>query len=279
MAEANKETVKKSFVSTPYKGAYKADLDEPDEKPDDSNQNADPADKAATQAADENLLPEEKTYKQRYADLRRREQKLLDEKRQLEQRLTQSASTSIKLPKTKEELEAFKAQQPETYGLIQTISHLTADENVAQLKKKIEELEEVNQRVARDRAEATLLNMHPDFDTIRDTDEFHAWADKQPKNIQEALYNNFDDPVAAARAIDLYKLDTGLLKPNKTKKDKDREAAQAVSPTNRPEPEPPKGKIWKESEIRKLTTKQFTAVEDELDDARREGRIEFDLSR
>ena len=62
----------------------------------------------------------------------------------------------------------------------------------------------------KDKAEAELMRIHPDFADIRDSDDFHEWADQQPKWVQDALYENDNDARSAARAIDLYKADRGL---------------------------------------------------------------------
>ena len=64
----------------------------------------------------------------------------------------------------------------------------------------------------KEKAEAELLRLHPDFQEIRETDEFHEWADEQPKWVQDALYENDNDAKSAARAIDLYKVDKNLQK-------------------------------------------------------------------
>ena len=38
------------------------------------------------------------------------------------------------------------------------------------------------------------------------SDEFHDWVDEQPKWVQDALYENSDDPASVIRVIDLYKI-------------------------------------------------------------------------
>ena len=63
---------------------------------------------------------------------------------------------------------------------------------------------------SRDKAEAELLRLHPDFEDIRETDDFHNWVDEQPQSIQDALYENSSDARTAARAIDLYKADKSI---------------------------------------------------------------------
>ena len=45
----------------------------------------------------------------------------------------------------------------------------------------------------KDKAEAELMRIHPDFADIRDSDDFHEWADQQPKWVQDALYENDND--------------------------------------------------------------------------------------
>ncbi len=59
------------------------------------------------------------------------------------------------------------------------------------------------QRHTKEKAEAELMKIHPDFAEIRDSDDFHDWADEQPKWVQDALYENSEDARSAARAIDL----------------------------------------------------------------------------
>ena len=57
-----------------------------------------------------------------------------------------------------------------------------------------------------------LLVCIPDFESIRSGDEFHNWADEQPKWVKDALYENMDDAKSVARVIDLYKQDKGMNK-------------------------------------------------------------------
>ena len=54
--------------------------------------------------------------------------------------------------------------------------------------KAIDELRLVQPR----KAEAELMRIHPDFDEIRESDDFHNWADEQPMG-QDALYDNDND--------------------------------------------------------------------------------------
>ena len=58
--------------------------------------------------------------------------------------------------------------------------------------------------------EEELLRLHPDYNDISDNDDFHQWAEKQPKWVQEAIYENNWDVLAAARALDLYKKERNI---------------------------------------------------------------------
>ena len=59
-------------------------------------------------------------------------------------------------------------------------------------------------------AEEELLRLHPDYNDISDNDDFHQWAKKQPKWVQEAIYENNWDVLASARALDLYKKERNI---------------------------------------------------------------------
>jgi hypothetical protein len=80
----------------------------------------------------------------------------------------------------------------------------------------------------KEKAEAELMRIHPDFDDIRDSDDFHEWAEEQPKWVQDALYDNDNDARSAARAIDLYKADKGITE----KKPSNKDAAKSVETRN-----------------------------------------------
>ena len=79
-------------------------------------------------------------------------------------------------------------------------------------------INEMQNTAVKEKAEVELLRFHPDFNTIRDSDVFHEWAEEQPKWVQDALYDNDNDARSAARAIDLYKSDKGITKKSRTYK-------------------------------------------------------------
>ena len=90
------------------------------------------------------------------------------------------------------------------------------------------------------------------------------------------MYENTSNAKLAARAIDLYKMDSGQSKlTKKEEKDVKKEAAKAISKTRKAvDSEEPKKKVWTASEISKLKPHEFEKLEQEIDLARLEGRIE-----
>ena len=143
--------------------------------------------------------------------------------------LEQSTKQEIKLPKSDEDIEAWASKYPDVAAIVETIAIKKAKEQASGLEARVKEIDEMRDKANRDKAEIELMAAHPDFADIRDSDEFHEWAEEQPKWIQDALYENDDDARAASRAVDLYKADKGI----KTKKSSSsKDAAKAISKTN-----------------------------------------------
>ena len=172
--------------------------------------------------SDEGLNAEEKSFKKRYGDLRRHTQKQqVDMQKQLDDlrsQLEQSTTQQIRLPKSEEELEQWTREFPEVAKIVETIALKKVKEQNATIEERFKALDQREAETAKEKAESELLRLHPDFDKIREQDEFHDWVEAQPKWIQSALYENENDAVSAARAIDLYKADKGITTSKRTRK-------------------------------------------------------------
>ena len=75
-------------------------------------------------------------YKKRYDDLKKHYDSKINEFRQREQELINEATASrpeYQAPKTVEELEQFKAQYPDVYDVVETVSHLQSEAKVSEL--------------------------------------------------------------------------------------------------------------------------------------------------
>ena len=221
-------------------------------------------------------------YKKRYDDLKKHYDSKLNEFRTREQELIQEATASrpeYQAPKTIEELEQFKAQYPDVYDVVETVSHLQSEAKVSELNSKISSLQEREAAALRKEAESELLSKHPDFAAIRESDDFHQWAESQPEDIQAWVYNNPNNVRLASRAIDLFKQDIGLAstKKKQTRKKSNRSssstAADMVSTKTTTIDATSEPKIWTQEEIAALPMDEFDRLESEIDKALEEGRV------
>ena len=222
---------------------------------------------------------EDRVFKKRYDDLKRHYDSTLgkhkDEVHTLRTQLEQSAKQIVP-PKSKEELEAWKKEYPDVYQMVETIAINKADSRAKEMETKYQNLQGQQEQLAQEKAEVELLKLHPDFQDIRQKDEFHEWATKQDPVIQDWLYENKANAQIAGRAIDLYKMDKGLGKySNRQENDIKKEAAKVVSKTRKAEvSDAPIKKVWSNAEISKMNVREYAKYEEEIDKAVREGRIQ-----
>ena len=214
-------------------------------------------------------------YKKRYDDLKRHyDSKLNEFKSREEELLSQVNTPEYKAPKTEEELEKFKNDYPDVYEVVETVAHMQSESKAKVLEERLSKLQERENQLIRQDAEKRLMDRHPDFEDIRNSDDFHGWAKEQPKSIQDWIYNNADDADLASRALDLFKKDFGI-EPTKTKsssKQTRKSAADMVS-TKTTSVEPKQQKVWSEREIAAMSVAEFDKYEQEISDAMQEGRI------
>ena len=218
-------------------------------------------------------------YKKRYDDLKKhydgrvnsfksREEELLAEIR--------SNRPKYKAPKSAEEIEAFKKEYPDVYGVVETVAHLRSSKETEDLKQEIKQLKELNQTVNKEKAEAKLARMHPDFEQIRESDDFHSWASSQPEAIKDWVYGNATNAELASRAIDLFKQDTGKSKSKEVSGDLVA-ASEMVKVKNSKEIGYGSKKIWTRSQIAAMSQSEFDKNEKAITEAMSEGRVINDM--
>ena len=227
------------------------------------------------------LSKEEESFKKRYGDLRRhmqeKEQEYKLELEKIKAQLDKSAKNELVLPKSEDEIAAWAKKYPDVAGIVEAIADKKARERSSDVDKRLKEIEELRVQAKKDKAEAELMSLHPDFSEIRAADEFHDWADKQPKWVQDALYENVDDARSVARVIDLYKADKGITKQKTTSSDK--AAASSVNAKTRNTPEADDSKSYfRESQVNKMSTKEYEKNADAIMDAIRSGKFVYDVS-
>jgi hypothetical protein len=225
---------------------------------------------------------EEKTFKKRYSDLRRHQQKQSEDFKkeidELKRQLGDATKKEMKLPKSDEDIEQWAAEYPDVAAIVETIAMKKAREQSTALEERVKAIDEMQVSATKEKAEAELMRLHPDFGDIRDSDDFHEWADEQPKWVQDALYENDDDARSAARAIDLYKADKGIGNEKKSKKTKG--AAEAVSTKgSRSTPQTDEASTYlKESQVQAMSPQEYEKHSDEIMESIRTGKFIYDIS-
>ena len=218
-------------------------------------------------------------YKKRYDYLKRHYDERIAEFKQKEQELlaqAQSAQPAYQPPKSAEELERFRTDYPDLYETVESVAHLRSQKEVQALQQKMQAIEEREAMIARREAETKLRERHPDFEDIRGDEEFHDWAKEQPEEIQGWIYNNPDNVSLASRAIDIYKMERGMSlespKAQSSQKVSRKDAASLVS-TKTTTVDTKQPKIWTTREIAALSMDEYDRLEEEIDQAAKEGRV------
>jgi hypothetical protein len=166
---------------------------------------------------------------------------------------------------------------PEIASIVETIATKKADEKFAAADQRLQEIDKLNAETHRTKAESEIRKAHPDFDDLRDSDDFHTWAGEQPKWVQDALYENQDDPRSVVRVIDLFKVDNGMDIKSKKKTTKDAASQVKTKRNTRIDDAGVAGQIL-ESQVQKMTAQQYEARSDEIMEAIRSGKFIYDVS-
>lgn len=279
--QANPYNAKKDYhvEDKPFTPANQLYFEEPSEK----NKLFDSDDITEVKSTDnvktENLdTPYKKPdYKKRYDDLKKHYDSKLNEFKSREQELIEEATsnrTEYKAPKSPEELEEFKNNYPDVYEVVETVAHLQSETKAKVLEERLSKLQERENQLVRQSAEKRLMERHPDFEDIRNSDDFHGWAKEQPKSIQDWIYSNASDADLASRALDLFKKDFNI-QPTETKSSskKTRKSAADMVSTKTKSIDPNQQKVWSEKEIAAMSIAEFDKYESEISEAMQYGRI------
>jgi Tfp pilus assembly protein PilX len=281
--QANPYNLKKSWhegTDEPFKSADQLYFEDPSEKNKlFKSNNVNEAEQEGNVEVDNLDAPKDEPYKKpdykkRYDDLKRHYDSKLNEFKQREEELIKQAVPEYRAPKTPEELEEFKKSYPDVFEVVETVAHMQSESKAKVLEERLSKLQEREQEISQQEAEKRLRERHPDFDDVRNSDDFHKWAKEQPSSIQSWIYENTDDADLASRAIDLFKRDLGIDVPKKeTKSSSKTESAADMVSTKTTAVEPKSEKVWSEREIAAMSMDEFDKYESEISEAMQQGRI------
>ena len=216
-------------------------------------------------------------YKKRYDDLKKHYDSKLNQFKSREQELIEEATKNrptYKAPKSPEDLEQFKNEYPDVYDVVETVAHMQSESKAKVLEERLSKLQERENQLVRQSAEQRLMERHPDFEDIRNSDDFHGWAKEQHSSIQAWVYDNNDDANLASRALDLFKKDFGIDLPKaKSNSKQTRQSAADMVSTKTTSVEPNQQKVWSEREIAAMSVAEFDKFEKEISDAMQNGTI------
>jgi anion-transporting ArsA/GET3 family ATPase len=274
-----------------YRGKYRDDVYKEDEEQVEETQ--DPTEEVATQENNtsgdsfvEAKQQEDHDYKKRYDDLKKHYDTKLNEfkseREQLASELEAVKQRAYELPrgtrppKTMEELEDFKERYPDVFEVVQTVSSVQTEAQIAKLRQDLETVKKREKTLEKEKASEELLRLHPDFNDLKSDEKFLKWLDDQPEQISDGIYKNNTDAKWASKIISLYKAEMGISNKKPTRS-KESDAAMSVT-RQQPKEVATKDstkKIWKGSDIARLKPWEFEKVEAEIDLARQEGRIDM----
>lgn len=221
---------------------------------------------------------EERTYKKRYDDIRKLQSKTASELKAIKAQLENAKEQGIvKPPKSDEDIQAWAEKYPDVAAIVETIAEKKAQEKFSVAEERLREIDEMSAEASRSKSMDVIRASHSDFDDLKESDEFHDWAGEQPKWVQDALYENQDDPRSVVRVIDLYKVDKGLDAKSRKKSSKD--AASAVVTKRTTKPTETNNEItFSESLVNKMSMKDFEKNQDAIINAQRSGNFVYDIS-
>lgn len=227
-------------------------------------------------AEKEELSGEEKSFKKRYGDLRKHVEKI---KADYEARISalEKSGDNIVPPKSEEDIQEWIKKYPDVAGVVETIARKKAEQLVEGFEQKFKQYDQMQEEVSRRAAENKIRESHSDFDSLKSSDDFHNWAEEQPKWVQDALYENENDPASVVRVIDLYKVDKGMTP--SARKGKAKEAAASVKSGSRIDMDATEAsRKIRESEVAKMSDKEYEKNEEKILEAMRTGNFIYDRS-
>lgn len=206
---------------------------------------------------------EEETWKKRHGDLRRLSQKQAEDLKKANERLAalEREKHSADLPSAEEAAEWAKTN-PKAAAIIRALASEASPSN---------DVEEIRRELAKNKQEVSIKKVHPDFEDITTSDEFHDWAESQTRSVQNLIYDGDVDDVIWA--INLYKKE--LVKaenPNKAA------AKNVISKSSNAPVDESNKKRFSESQVQKMPLHEYEKNEAAIKEAMKNGSFVYDLS-
>lgn len=232
------------------------------------------------------VTKEDETWKERYGNLKSYVDKTLKKEiADLKTQLAAKPAPVMEVPENVDEARAWVSKYPALSGILKTLWKEDIDMLREEIGPQLAELEEEKQKIAWDRAFAQVVKAHPDFPELIQDPDFIQWVENHGESgdaIGQAIYKalNSVDAVGSIRAVNIYKQELKEKARPEREKKTSRSAAETVP--NRVGSKTPteiNGKpVFAESQIEKMSIRDYEKFEDAIDEAKREGRFVYDVT-
>lgn len=220
---------------------------------------------------------QEHDYEKRWKDLKKQYDELATKFNSMNTQQLEKVKEEIKLPEAPEELAALKEQNPVLYKQLEAATKFFGNSQVSDIKEKLTDIEKREFEFAKTKARDELKKAHPDVEEIVASDEWEAWSESQPQEVQQWIKNNPTNSALAIRVLDLFKADQGIKKQTvesqQITKSVQQDASSLVSPKTSTQIPDGNKKIWTRREIQSLSMRDYEKYEQEIDNAIMEGRV------
>lgn len=214
-------------------------------------------------------------WEKRYSDVRSYASKLENDLREKEAKIKELETQPVTYPTTEEEIQEWATQYPKLFAVFQTISMKQNDATKQELNKEFEAIKKQREEVEKYKSYMKLLELQPDFEELKQKEDFKEWFGDQPRQIQDAILRPTYDDVgvkAASRVIDLYKLEKGISKkPSREDNQKDVARNPTRTVNNTPGEDNDKTPKFTESQINRMSTQEFARLKPLIIEAQRKG--------
>ena len=147
MAEEVKPEKKVAFANRKYTNEEKRKMEEEELEQMMKEQRGEVEQETAEPEEAEPTNAEEKTFKKRYSDLRRHQQKQAEDFKKeidaLKSQLSDATKKEMKLPKSDEDIETWAKEYPDVAAIVETIAMKKAREQSVALEERVKAIDEM----------------------------------------------------------------------------------------------------------------------------------------
>ena len=236
--------------------------------------------------SDKGLLSAEQ-WEERYKNAQAKMTKSTQREKELEAKIAEMNNKFTAMEAMKSDAQVEKQKEQVNVDLSEIIKEYPdlvkplqsyVDARIAAVDQKVNQATDEVLKAQKEEADKkhfdAIASTHPDWESLSASEDFSLWLSRQSRMWQNAAKDGDAEDVVSL--LSKYKEDLGLVSNSASKKDLVEKAKQNVEPSlskARKQNVTGSKKIWTATEIGKLTDKQFSKHEKDIDRAYSEGRV------